>query len=126
MHRALAQDNQRAPDAAHHAVLAAWCAADPGSTLHAARPWVPVPRCTVKRRCTASGTRAVPSLPFPLFGAAHQFDPWLRCLHQAAIGSEVVERHAASGEARLKLLADGIALQSGEPADGGDRAGFVL
>jgi len=36
--------------------LAAWCAADPGPTARQA--WVPALRCTVKRRCTASGTRA--------------------------------------------------------------------
>jgi hypothetical protein len=38
----------RAPDAAQRAALAAWCAADPGSMLHAARFWIPALRCNVK------------------------------------------------------------------------------
>ncbi len=47
-----------------------------------------------------------------LFGAAHQLDARLRRLHQAAIGGEIIERHAARGEARLELLADRVPAQS--------------
>jgi hypothetical protein len=36
-----------------------------------------------------------------LFGAAHQLDAGFRGLHHAAIGREVIERHATRGEARL-------------------------
>ena len=61
-----------------------------------------------------------------LFRAAHQLDTRRCRFHQAAIGREIVERHAARGEARLELLSDRIAVQVGKPADGGDRAGFVL
>src|SRR6202789_1372251 len=66
------------------------------------------------------------SLSLPLFGAAHQLDVWRCRLRQAAVGGEIVERHAARREALFKLLSDGIAVQAREPADDGDRAGFVF
>ena len=34
------------------------------------------------------------------------------CFHQAAIGGEIVERHAPRGEARLELLADRAAVEA--------------
>src|SRR3990170_1462136 len=52
-----------------------------------------------------------------LLRAAYQLDTRLRGFHQAAIGGEVIERHAARGETRLELLADGIAAEIGQPAD---------
>src|SRR6202035_5097204 len=61
-----------------------------------------------------------------LFGAAHQLDPRFGSLHQAAIGGEIVERHAARGEARLELLADRVPAQIRQAIDGCDRAGLVL
>src|SRR3954462_12429701 len=44
---------------------------------------------------------------FGLLGAADEFDPRLRSLRQAAIGSEIIQRHAPRGEAFLKPLSDG-------------------
>src|SRR5882724_12552533 len=61
-----------------------------------------------------------------LFGAAHQLDAWLRGRHQAAIGGEIVERHAVCGEAGLELLSDRMPAQPGQTAVGADRAGFIL
>ncbi len=61
-----------------------------------------------------------------LFGAAHQPDPRRRRIDQTAVGGEVVQRHAAGGEAGLELPSDRIAVQGREAADGGDGAGFVL
>jgi hypothetical protein len=61
-----------------------------------------------------------------LFGAANQPDAGRRRFYLAAIGGKIVERHAASGETRLELLSDCIAVQVGKSADSGDRAGFIL
>src|ERR1700686_2894985 len=61
-----------------------------------------------------------------LFGAAHQLDARLCSLHQAAIGGEIVERHAARGEARLELFADRGPAQARQAIDRGDRAGFIF
>src|SRR6266480_7220945 len=61
-----------------------------------------------------------------LFGAAHELDARLRRLHQAAIDGEIVERHPPCGEARLKLLSDGMPAEPGEAIDGADRAGLIL
>src|ERR1700687_784970 len=58
--------------------------------------------------------------------AAYELDTRCCCFHQAAICREIVERHAARGEARLELLSDCIAVQVGKSADGGDRAGLVF
>src|SRR5229473_7047869 len=44
----------RSPDAAQHAALTAWCAADPGSTLRALR-WVPALRSSVKHAAPRPG-----------------------------------------------------------------------
>src|SRR6185437_15201060 len=46
----------RAPDAAQRAALAAWCAADPGSTFERL-PMGPGSAVHREERCTASGTR---------------------------------------------------------------------
>src|ERR1700722_2418389 len=76
-----------------------------------------------------SGVSAKPSSAGPigsLFGAAHQLDPWLRRRHQAAIGSEIIQRHAAGGEACLELFADRGSAQLRETIDRCDRAGFIL
>src|SRR5258707_15473774 len=61
-----------------------------------------------------------------LFGAAHELDTWLCGPHQAPIGGEIVERHAARGEARLELLSNRISAQGGKAIDRGDRADFIL
>src|SRR4030088_253066 len=61
-----------------------------------------------------------------LFGASHQLYAWFRALLQAAIGGEIVERHAAPGEAGLKLLSDGRSAQARQPINGADRTGFIL
>src|SRR5216684_6843154 len=61
-----------------------------------------------------------------LFGAAHQLDARLGGLHQAAIGGEIVERHAARGESRLELFPDRMSAQGGKAIDRGDRADFIL
>src|SRR4051812_34216540 len=43
---------------------------------------------------------------FELLGAADEFDPRLRGLRQAAIGREIIQRHAPGGEALLEALSD--------------------
>ena len=78
----------------------------------------------LQRRAAARKFRLAPRTV--LFGAAHQLDAWLRGLHQAAIGGEIVERHAVCGEAGLELLSDRMSAQPGQTTDGGDRAGFIL
>src|SRR6202158_965998 len=61
-----------------------------------------------------------------LFRAAYELDTRCCRLRQAAICREIVERHAARGEARLELLSDCIAVEVGKSADGGYRAGLVF
>ena len=61
-----------------------------------------------------------------LLRAADQLDARLGFLHQAAIGGEIVERHAARGEAGFELLADGGPVQRGKTVDHGNRAGLVF
>jgi hypothetical protein len=48
----------RSPDAAQRAALAAWCAADPGSILHSASPWVTALRSSVKNAAPRPGHEA--------------------------------------------------------------------
>ena len=61
-----------------------------------------------------------------LLRAAHQLDARLGGLHQAAIGGEIIERHAACGEALLEMVADRVAGQMRQAIDRADRAGFIL
>src|SRR6202790_4336151 len=49
----------RSPDAAQHAALAAWCAADPGPIVLRGERWVPALRRSASR-CTASGQVSPP------------------------------------------------------------------
>ena len=53
-----------------------------------------------------------------LFRAAHQLEVRFGFFHQAAIRREIVERHAARGEALFELFSDSVAVQTGEPANG--------
>src|SRR5712671_4580640 len=61
-----------------------------------------------------------------LFGTAHQLDTRLGGLRQAAVGGEIVERHAARGESRLELFPDRMSAQGGKAIDRGNRADFIL
>jgi hypothetical protein len=65
------------------------------------------------RLCPPYG-RAMMATFFNLLRAADQLDPRLGLLHQAAIGGEIIQRHAARGEAELELLADGGPVQRGK------------
>src|ERR1700736_3699802 len=84
------------------------------------------PAMTKKGTASRSMGELAQPLVVELFGAAHQLDTWFCGLHQAAIGREIIERHAARGEARLELFPDHMPAQSEEAIDRRDRAGFVL
>src|SRR5205807_3948550 len=78
------------------------------------------------RRAEAHAGRLTCAWPNELLRAADELDAWLGRFHQAAIGGEIIERHAARGKPALEYLADFRAIEVGQPADLGDGADLVL
>jgi hypothetical protein len=90
----------RAPDAAQRAALGAWCAADPGSMLHAVRLWVPALRCIVKDAAPRLGHGTHPPHRQEV-GPAYCF---LRRAEAAVAGSTFATLAAASPSSRQRKI----------------------
>src|SRR4051794_10713993 len=75
---------------------------------------------------TPLGTCRPVGLPQTLFGAAHQLDARFGAFHQATIGGEIIERHAARGEASFEDLANPGAVELRQTVNVGYSADLVF